>query len=110
MFQIFLNYLNFLVNEMLTASRIPRCSHKITAVYRVSQEDRSIFWEVIVSVVLSKKKLYTYMCPIQNGFRDGGISPYSTLYTADEQHGMFSHELQSAFMLTVEFSKMYYAR
>jgi hypothetical protein len=26
----------------------------------------------------------------------------------DEQHAMFSHELQSALMLTVEFSKIYY--
>jgi hypothetical protein len=26
----------------------------------------------------------------------------------DEQHAMFSHELQSALMLTVKFSKMYY--
>jgi len=35
--------------------------------YRVSQEERSIFWEVIVSVILSKK-LYMNMCPIPNGF------------------------------------------
>ena len=37
--------------------------------YRVSQEERSIFWEVVVSVILSKKKLYMNMCPILNGFR-----------------------------------------
>jgi hypothetical protein len=30
---------------------------------------RSIFWEVIVSVILSRK-VYIYMCPIPNGFRD----------------------------------------
>jgi hypothetical protein len=41
-------------------------------VYRVSQEKRTIFWEVIVSVVLSKK-LYMNMCPIPNGFRDRAI-------------------------------------
>jgi hypothetical protein len=29
----------------------------------------------------SKEKLYTYMCPIPNGFRDTAISLYSTLYT-----------------------------
>jgi hypothetical protein len=38
----------------------------------VSQEERSIFWEVIVSVILSKK-LYVNMCPIPNGFRDRAI-------------------------------------
>jgi hypothetical protein len=31
-------------------------------IYRVSQEEMSIFWEVILS-----KKLYMYMCPIPNG-------------------------------------------
>ena len=36
-------------------------------IYRVSQEERSIFWEVIVSVILSKK-LYMNMCPIPNGW------------------------------------------
>jgi hypothetical protein len=39
----------------------------IGALYRVSQEERSIFWEAIVSVILSKK-LYMNMCPIPNGF------------------------------------------
>jgi hypothetical protein len=33
-----------------------------------------------------------------------------TVYCTDEQHAMSSHELQSALMLTVEFSKIYYAR
>jgi hypothetical protein len=33
-----------------------------------------------------------------------------TAQCADEQHVMSSHELQSALMLTVKFSKMYYAR
>jgi hypothetical protein len=33
-----------------------------------------------------------------------------TVHCTDEQHAMFSHELQSALMLTVEFSKMYYNR
>ena len=41
-------------------------------VYRMSQEERSIFWEVIVSVILSKK-LYMNICPIPNGFRDRAI-------------------------------------
>jgi hypothetical protein len=34
----------------------------------VSQEERSIFWEVIVSVIL-RKSVYMNMCPIPNGFR-----------------------------------------
>jgi hypothetical protein len=44
------------------------------SVYRVSQEERSIFWKVIVSVILSKK-LYMNMCPIPNGFRDLAWAP-----------------------------------
>jgi hypothetical protein len=48
--------------------------HKINirSIYRVSQEERSIFWEVIVSVILSKN-LYMKMCPIPNGFRERAI-------------------------------------
>jgi hypothetical protein len=41
------------------------------------QSEMSIFWEVRVSVTLSKK-MYMYMCPIANGFRDRGISLYSS--------------------------------
>jgi hypothetical protein len=35
--------------------------------YRMFQEERSVFWTVIVSVILSKKCVYMYMCPIPNG-------------------------------------------
>jgi hypothetical protein len=35
----------------------------VPRLYKVSQEERSIFQEATVSVILSKK-LYTYMCPI----------------------------------------------
>ena len=35
----------------------------------MSQEERSIFWEVIVLDILSKN-VYMNMCPIPNGFRD----------------------------------------
>jgi hypothetical protein len=42
----------------------------------MSREERSIFWEVTVSAILSKK-VYMYMCPIPNGFRDRAISLYS---------------------------------
>jgi hypothetical protein len=47
--------------------------------YTLFQEERAIFWEVIVSVILSKT-LYMYMCPIPNGFRDRAISLYRTPY------------------------------
>jgi hypothetical protein len=39
----------------------------------------SIFWKVIVAVILSKI-VYMYMCPIQNSFWDRVISLYGTLY------------------------------
>ena len=44
----------------------------VQLVYRVSQEESSIFWEIIVSVILSKN-VYTNMCPIPKGFRDRAI-------------------------------------
>jgi hypothetical protein len=52
-------------------------SYHETCLYRVSQEEMSIFWEVTVSVILSKKS-YMYTCPIPNGFRDRAISLYSS--------------------------------
>jgi hypothetical protein len=52
-------------------------------VYSVSQEEISIFWEAIISVILSKK-VYMYMCPIPNGFRDRVISLYSSI-TVDKK-------------------------
>ena len=45
-------------------------------IYRVSQEENSIFCEVIVSVILSKN-VYFNMCPIPNGFRDIAIWMYN---------------------------------
>jgi hypothetical protein len=50
---------------------------RLITIYRMSQEERSIFWEVIVSVILSKKA-YMYMHPIPNGFHDRAISLYSS--------------------------------
>jgi hypothetical protein len=46
-------------------------------IYRVSQEERSIFWEVIVLVILNRK-VYMYMCRVLNGFRDRAISLYNS--------------------------------
>jgi hypothetical protein len=42
-------------------------------VHEVSKEGRSIFWEIIVSVILSKN-MYMYMCPVPNGSRDRATS------------------------------------
>ena len=42
----------------------------------MSQEERSIFWEVIVSFILSKN-VYMNMFPIQNSFQDRAIWMYN---------------------------------
>jgi hypothetical protein len=49
------------------------CTH----IYRIFHEERSIFLEVIVSVIPSKK-VYIYLYPISNGFRGRDISLYSS--------------------------------
>jgi hypothetical protein len=54
--------------------------------YRLSQEERSRFWEVIVPVILSKNVYSVHV------------------HCTDEQHAMFSHQLKSALM-AVEFKK-----
>jgi hypothetical protein len=41
----------------------------ILTLYRVSQKERQIFWQGIVSVILNRE-MYMYMCPVANGFRD----------------------------------------
>jgi hypothetical protein len=46
--------------------------------YGVYQEERSVFWEVIVSVILINQ-VYMYMCRILNSFKDRAISLYSSL-------------------------------
>jgi hypothetical protein len=38
------------------------------------------------------------------------VSYSERFHCTDEQHALSSHELRSALMLTVEFSKMYYTR
>jgi hypothetical protein len=48
------------------------------------QEERSIFWELKVSVILSKE-MYIDMCPIPNGFRDTAISLYSSKIVDKEE-------------------------
>jgi hypothetical protein len=65
--------------------------------------ERSIFWEVIVSVIL-RKILYMYMCPIPNLFRDRAIS----LYRRATRHVLT--RVAKCIEVEVKFSKMYYTR
>jgi hypothetical protein len=60
--------------DLPTSSIVPWPLHQYIYIYthRMSQEKRSIFWEVIVSVSLSKNH-YMSMCPILNSFRDRAI-------------------------------------
>jgi hypothetical protein len=69
----------------------------------MSQKERSIFWEVMLSANLSRKFICTRVL-----FRT--VSEIELFHCTDEQHAMSSQELQRALMLTVEILKMYYAR
>jgi hypothetical protein len=51
--------------------------HISVSLYRMSQEERSIFWELIISAVLSKI-VHMCMCPIPNSFRGTAILLYSS--------------------------------
>jgi hypothetical protein len=69
----------FCVGSGLTWGKKPetnRMNHDKAYMYRVSQEEKPVFCEVIISAILSKN-LYMYMCPIRNGFRDRAISLYT---------------------------------
>jgi hypothetical protein len=43
----------------------------------MSQEERPIFWVVVVSAIL-RKKVYICMCLIANGFLDRGVPLYNS--------------------------------
>jgi hypothetical protein len=43
-----------------------------TNLYRVIQEERSILWEVIVSMTMSKE-VHMNVCKILNGYRDNAV-------------------------------------
>jgi hypothetical protein len=57
--------------------------------YMVSHEERPIFWEVTVSVIRSKRKVYMYMCPVPNGFRDR--ANFTVEYTVQTSNTPCSH-------------------
>jgi hypothetical protein len=71
-----------------------------TKLYRMSQEEKSVFWEVIVSAILSKS-VYMYMCPTVSEIE----LFHCTVHCTHEQHAMSSHESQGTLMLTIEFSE-----
>ena len=59
-------------DEWLAVTLSYVCRKIIFVLYRVFQEERSLFWEVTVSVILSKN-VSTNMCPILKCFRDRSI-------------------------------------
>jgi hypothetical protein len=83
------------------------CTSTQCFIYRISQEEWSIFWEVIVLAILSKKSVYVRV--LYRTVSEIELFHY-TVQCTDEQNAISSHELQSGIMLTVEFSKMYYIR
>jgi hypothetical protein len=59
----FIDSFRLLLSDTHTHTYIYVC----VCICRVSQEERSIFWEVIISAIISKK-FVLYICPIPNGF------------------------------------------
>jgi hypothetical protein len=83
--------------------------------HKVSQEERPIFWEVIVTVIL-RKKVYMYMCPIPNGFRDRAISLYSSkivdkkeILRTDSNTGIYcsSYKVGTVYLVLMHFRKFH---
>jgi hypothetical protein len=74
----------------------------------MSQEERSVLWEAIVSVILSEKSVYVHVSYSERFPRKRYFTVQYTTHCTHEQHDMSPHELQSALVLTAEFSKMYY--
>jgi hypothetical protein len=81
-----------------------------TIIYRVSHEEMSIFCEITTSVILRKKYVYVYISYSERFLRYSYFTEQYTVHCTDVQRAMSTHELQSALILTVEFSKMYYTR
>ena len=47
---------------------------KYVIIYRVIQEERSVFWKVTVSRCKKKKRVHMNMCLIVNGYQDTAVS------------------------------------
>jgi hypothetical protein len=87
-------------------------------IYRMSQEDRPIFWEVMVSAILSKN-VYMYMYLIPKSFRDRVISLYSskivdkkeTLRTVSNT-GIYcsSYRIGTVYLVLIHFRKFHRQR
>jgi hypothetical protein len=65
-----------------------------------------MFLEVTVSVILSKN-MYAY---VYYSERFPRYSYFAIVLCTDEQHAVSLHELQSALILKMEFSQMYYIK
>jgi hypothetical protein len=57
-----------------------------------------------------QKNVYVHVSYSERFPRNNYFTVQYTVHCTDEQHAMSSHELQSALMLTVEFSEVFYAR
>jgi hypothetical protein len=73
---------------MIASVHMQRDMHH-SALYRVSQEGRSIFWEVIVSVILSET-VYMHMSYSERFPRQSYFTVQYTVHCTDEQHTMLS--------------------
>jgi len=63
---------------------VTRISPYVT-LYRVIQEKFAILWEMIVCVIISKKKVHMNMGPILNGYRDMVKRRYGPSCEHDQQ-------------------------
>jgi hypothetical protein len=57
-----------------------------------------------------RETVYVHVCYSKRFPTQSYFTVQYTVQCTDKQHAMSSHELQSALMLTVDFSKMYYTR
>ncbi|PNF25826.1 hypothetical protein B7P43_G11746 [Cryptotermes secundus] len=71
-------------------------------IYRMLQEEKSVFLEVTVSVILSKK-LYMYMCPIPNSFRDRAIAYIVQEFLAKNKMAVVPHPPYSPDLAPCDF-------
>jgi hypothetical protein len=71
----------------------------------VFQEERSIFWDVTISAILSKNA-YMHMCPIPNGFR-GTASSLSREHVVVKKKRVFIVQVTKLVQLTYYTSNIF---
>ena len=74
-------------------------THGSFPIYRVSKEERSIFWEVIVSVILSKNVILT--CVVFRSVSEIELFECTLMYI-DVDGGIFEHLLQTVPTVSLE--------